>query len=207
MRHKRILNYAEDHPDASVEQIAKEIPTATAELVELVFEKYGDPAAAGTDHVEDEAASEDSTVMVPNLESLSEAQRATLEAIAARPEATQQELAEELNVSAATICNRVNAIPGFEWKDRTAIVEQVLTTAPPQDTDNMTEEHTEQATRIDALSEDIEAIKRRLENGSKDQTTAVFDDPELVHKVVHACMESETIPEDEELAIIKQLVV
>ena len=44
MRHKRILDRAADDPDASLEDIAEAVPTATADLVENVLEKYGDPA-------------------------------------------------------------------------------------------------------------------------------------------------------------------
>lgn len=45
MRHKRILDAAADNPNASVEELASRIPTATAELVERVLDEHGDPAA------------------------------------------------------------------------------------------------------------------------------------------------------------------
>lgn len=45
MRHKRILDTAERNPDAPLEAIADEIPSATVELVEQVLDEYGDPGA------------------------------------------------------------------------------------------------------------------------------------------------------------------
>ena len=48
MRHKRILDVAAANPDASLEAIAEEVPTATVDLVERVLERYGDPAESTT---------------------------------------------------------------------------------------------------------------------------------------------------------------
>lgn len=42
--HKRILDVAAEKPDASLEELADEFPSATPELVERVFDEYGDPA-------------------------------------------------------------------------------------------------------------------------------------------------------------------
>jgi len=47
IREKRILNTAEQHPEATLEEIAEQIPTVTTDHVERVFEQYGDPAADG----------------------------------------------------------------------------------------------------------------------------------------------------------------
>lgn len=44
MRHKRILDLVAEEPDASLETIADEIPSVTADLVENVLEEYGVPA-------------------------------------------------------------------------------------------------------------------------------------------------------------------
>ncbi|ELY97304.1 hypothetical protein C482_13760 [Natrialba chahannaoensis JCM 10990] len=49
-------------------------------------------------------------------------QRETLQEIAARPDATQAALAETLEVTSATISQRVNSIDGFEWSRRREFV-------------------------------------------------------------------------------------
>ena len=59
----------------------------------------------------------------PDRTSLSDAQVATLRAIHRNPEATQQELADELGVVRATISNRVNDVDGFDWQRRRSFVE------------------------------------------------------------------------------------
>jgi hypothetical protein len=41
--------------------------------------------------------------------------------------------------------------------------------------------------------------------GDTSQVVEPFDNPRLMHKVIHACMESENISEDEELEIIDRL--
>jgi hypothetical protein len=45
MRHRQVLDVAAEHPDASVDEIASMVPSATADLVDHVFEEHGDPAA------------------------------------------------------------------------------------------------------------------------------------------------------------------
>ena len=50
----------------------------------------------------------------------------TLRVIHRQPEATQQAVADELEVSRATVSNRVNDIPGFDWADRKAFVEALF---------------------------------------------------------------------------------
>ena len=50
MRHKRILDVAAGHPDAFLNEIAQEVPSATTDLVETVLVEYGHPVADdGTD--------------------------------------------------------------------------------------------------------------------------------------------------------------
>lgn len=119
MRHERILDVAADNPNASVGELADEVPSATADLVENVLEKYGDPAdTTDTDPTPPESPrATDETP--PSPADLSAVERETLEAIHEHPEATQRELSDQLGVSPATISNRVNGIPGFEWAERT----------------------------------------------------------------------------------------
>jgi DNA-binding CsgD family transcriptional regulator len=169
IRQKRILSLAAEDPDASMAQIADEIPTVTPDVVESVLETYGDPAENATTEGSqgdqtatsdggspspesdpaaiDEATGEDDPVLaatesdrgdtrgdtssshgdsIPSLESLTPKQRETIVAIRDHPDATQRELAEILDVSAPTVSNRVNAIPGFEWDRRRGFVDRVL---------------------------------------------------------------------------------
>lgn len=44
----QILDLVREHPDASLDEITDEIPSATADLVERILEQYGDSAAEDT---------------------------------------------------------------------------------------------------------------------------------------------------------------
>jgi len=239
MRHKQILDVAADNPEASIEDLAAEVPSATPDLVERVLEKHGDPASEddvvatdGADHApsadddgsaattEDDvsasAAIQTATPSYPSPEDLSPTQRETLRAITEHPTASQRDLAEVLDVTASTISNRVNSIDGFDWSEREAFAHAVLdgeestttdTGSSPQVVDTV---ETVQST-VDQLSTQIEDLEGRMEtvtdgSGATQAQSRVFDDPELVHKVVHACMDSENISEDEELRILKSLL-
>lgn len=268
MRRKRILDLAEENPDASMEELASWVASATPELVERVFEEHGDPAVdddpTGTNSaptgsgngIQPDGASHDveadddraktpmtaqttdstpeSTVNAhPSPDDLTEKQREVLEAIARRPGATQQEIAAQFDVSRATISNRVNSIDGFEWADREAFVEAVLGDArvpevtmdggsTPDTTPTDAEEpgtDDPQSVRSGAgasqeiaeLAGDIERLEGRiseLERSRREspQEAIGLEDPELVHKVVHACMQAESIDESEELRIVKELM-
>jgi transcriptional regulator with XRE-family HTH domain len=279
MRHKQILEAAAEEPNASIDDIAAMVPSATADLVERVLDEHGDPAAdeapessedgntsdngedadtQNTDTTEPDSPTDDANqpTEIPTLDELSAKERAVLAMIDQYPEATQRELAEKLGVSGATVSNRVNDIDGFDWSERDAFVEEVFDgsppeieevgsdvtdrrvesrslesdqeepdqpTAEPRDSTPMEEtpmttnskEHGEalEATEIDAGSDiatRLDEIETRLEALDPDSSAAgaesPFEDPELVHKVVHAVMDSDTISEDEELRIIEALV-
>ncbi|WP_267161541.1 winged helix-turn-helix transcriptional regulator [Halovenus salina] len=288
VRHKQILDKAEANPDASMDDLASMVPSATTELVERTLDEYGDPATAeesdspdGED--EQDVASEEATNTEPtegntttemtdanttstdqSTESasavsgesgddevgsemeatvdttpedddthdesgareqptptpadLTAKQREVLECIAAKPTATQREIGEELGVSSATINNRVNSIDGFEWNDRAAFVDEVL--GLDGDTETETVEGRESTVpaelestlanidhQLTVLDERIDDLEDSIEGETaRDCTASGFDDPELVHKVVHACLESERVTEDEELQLLQQLL-
>lgn len=135
--HKRILESAETRPDASMTELAADLPGASPDLVERVLEEYGDPAtgadgdsgtadAGPTAAADGTEADQPMTDSVPTTPELTDDQREALRAIAEHPEATQAELADVLGVSRATVNKRVNAIEGFSWDDRVAFVERVL---------------------------------------------------------------------------------
>lgn len=313
MRHKQILDVAADNPDASIEEIASTVPSATTDLVERVFEKHGDPAADDdptTDdeqsepenaHIQPDVSDSDSSPddsgpelstdttdpepspdaaahpstdtndstpgaddateeTLPALDELSSKQRTVLEAIAKRPEATQREIGNEIGVSSATVSNRVNDIPGFEWANRRSLVDAFPDdewthtntaetdatehttegsdlddndedssadegdTADDTDKDRSTNSSAEETTDGDnqsissELSERVAQIDERLahieaqletENNTDGKTagqSVTLDDPELVQKVVHACMDADTITKDEELRILEAVL-
>ena len=200
--------------------------------------------------------------------SLSEKQRRTLRALYERPEASQGDLADELDVTRATVSRRLNAIPGFEWSDRRAFAESVFgDDGAGSETASPTETATESATEPDdgpatpdgtggpasdpestgakpdatngtraiaepeavdrtALGEvestlaaledrlasiesqvtgDVDGVDESAEADESDGATAALS-PELTHKVAHACMESDRLTEDEELAVLRALM-
>ncbi|MFB6096280.1 MAG: winged helix-turn-helix transcriptional regulator [Haloferacaceae archaeon] len=57
---------------------------------------------------------------------------------------------------------------------------------------------------IDRLDERIEGLERRLDGG--EEPRLVLDDPELVQRVIHVCMDADAIDEDDELRIIEALL-
>ncbi|WP_424016454.1 winged helix-turn-helix transcriptional regulator [Halorientalis pallida] len=250
MRHRRILDVARQNPEASVDDLASMVPSATPDLVEHVFEEHGDPAAdtdpsdastgeeTGTaddtdssdDHETTDAADEPSAETAsdgyPEPSDLSEKQRAVLAVVAAEPTATQQEIGERVGVSRATVNKRVNGIEGFEWSERESFVDAVFddppapgvttdggsaTETPATDTGEPTPPEAadddppraEIETALDDLRKRIAALEAARDDGGE---AAAFDDPDLVHKVVHACLNAETISEDEELRILKALL-
>lgn len=273
MRHKRILDAAAEHPDATMSELASVVPSATTELVEDVLETHGDPAEDGaepspspagngssgqpdtesaapgdgssdsqgetapdtqcvteSDDRADNGSDPDAAIdgegagtepaeeepddtEYPSPGDLPPKQRETLRAIADRPDATQEGLATDLGVSAATVCNRVNSIEGFDWSERRAFVAAVFDTELPDSShptpaQPMSSDMTTHQADLEQLAERLSALEDRIDElddgeGTERAAEAVFDDPELLHKVVHACLNAETISEEEELRILK----
>ncbi|WP_176393283.1 winged helix-turn-helix transcriptional regulator [Natronolimnobius baerhuensis] len=70
---------------------------------------------------------------------------------------------------------------------------------------------------LEALTEQVEALETRLEGleersltpetesePARETATGVLSDPELTHKVLHACFQAENISEEEELQLLKE---
>ncbi|PSQ05351.1 hypothetical protein BRC95_07150 [Halobacteriales archaeon QS_5_68_33] len=193
------------------------------------------PDERGAETASDETPVEDS-------EELTEKERAVLEVVAERPDATQQAVADVLGVSRATVSKRASGIEGFDWSDRASFVERLFGTAPASeplvrgDTDAPTVSRSNLPSTAradgdsqragDALSppdagrpsaggqrtadrEDVlvrlDRIEARLDALAFDESAGApggITDPELAHKVVHACMESEHVSADEELDVV-----
>ena len=232
MRHKQILDLAAEQPDASLEAIAEDIPSATADLVENVLEKYGDPASdegsVSEDDTPTQTQNEDEGESAANQETdsfekwtpendetqpdlqtidLTDSQREVLQIVQDQPGVTQREIGEKLDVSAATVSNRVNSIPGFDWDRRLDIAEALLDEDDPKSEDESTKMTTTESDHddsIEQLQERVQQIEEHVNGHDSDLVAeSGLADPELMHKVLHACLNSEAITEDEELRILK----
>lgn len=139
--HKRILDVAQDRPQASMAEIADDVSGATVSLVERALEEYGDPGESVSENdplaettgtkpaqqtpTEDNTDSEQE-VNIPESLELSKPQRETLVAIRDNPEATQRDLAEILDISQSTVNHRLSSVSGFDWDTRTEFVTNCL---------------------------------------------------------------------------------
>jgi transcriptional regulator with XRE-family HTH domain len=257
MRQRRILDVAERNPNASVDELASMVTTASPELVERVLDEHGDPAAddgdstaapsAGGDEPvtaageamadgngespdddatdgTDGSTDDDATDGYPAVDELADKHRRALAAVAARPEATQSEIAERLDVTRATVSRWTNSIEGFDWSDRESFVDAVFDGPPSVDvttdggstteSEGLVADGTDTAPStdddpdLDRLEERVSALEAARDGVADSGTEAgsAFEDPDLVHKVVHACLNAETISEDEELRILKELM-
>jgi transcriptional regulator with XRE-family HTH domain len=143
---------------------------------------------------------------VPNTNEISAKQLEVLRAISHRPHATQAELANELDVSRATISQRVNAIDGFEWADRLEFVNTVFNESEQgTDTSNEFTPTEEIADRLDTIEDRVETIAAAFNVDSEPQPST-FDNPELVTTVIRACVDSEYVTEEQEEQIIFNLI-
>ncbi|WP_407066998.1 winged helix-turn-helix transcriptional regulator [Haloarcula brevis] len=260
MRHKQILDVAAENPEASIAELAAEVPSATADLVERVLEEHGDPAESDGTDAPEESPNESSTASqsYPAPDTLTSTERETLRAIQRHPTASQRDLAEKLGVTASTVSNRVNGIDGFDWANRAEFADGVFDgdapepTATPDDTGAAPDA---EPTEDDAVADEADTVADETDDRESDaapdrspaepapaagevnttlttfQSTVEelsdkladlegqvetvtdggdsprpFRDPELVHKVVHACMDSENISDEEELRILDSLL-
>ena len=133
---------------------------------------------------------------------LSGKQRRALRLVAEDPEATQGAIAEQLDVTRATVSRWLSDVPGFEWAKRQEFVERRLDGGEVHATDGPVDQE-----RLEELARRIDAIERKFEGlETEKKTEAVAIDPELAHKVVHACMNCDRITEEEELRLLKELM-
>lgn len=207
IRHKRILDVAAERPDASFEAIAEEIPSVSADTVEHVLDQYGDPAEESPEVLGDpieqspEQIEKEDEETRPEWSALTDKQQETLRAIRDNPTATQQELGDIVGVSGATICCRVNGIDGFDWSEREDFAAEIMETSQA----NSTEERNDPVAangakqQLEKLTDRVAALEDKLDGPGDDR----IDDPELAHKILHACLESDAISEDEELQILR----
>lgn len=218
--HKQILDTAESRPDAAMKDIASEVTGASTDLVEKVLEEYGDPATTDppvgdregsksgerNDAAEVESEKDEPIESVDDVQ-LSEKQRKTLRAISENPEATQREIAAHFDVTAATISRRINSIAGFEWSNREVLSGRLLDTEKMEsaEQERSAQPAAEFTDRIDELDRHIQRLEERLDEAVT-QTESGLEDPELVVKIMHACLESNQVTKDEEVVILDRFI-
>ncbi len=206
-----------------MEALASDVSGATPGLVERVLEEYGDPvdddpsmtetASSTSDDQLDTPSENDETESKedqelsapPDPAKVSKKQWGVLQAIYENPDATQRDLAERFDVTAATISRRVNAIDGFEWGSREKYANQIFDNG---NTEPMMQDHTDTAvedhgSRLDDLEQQVHRLETQV-NDSTSQFSS--DDSELVAKVMHACLHSDQITEDEEVQILTEFL-
>ncbi|WP_123538520.1 hypothetical protein [Halosimplex salinum] len=135
---------------------------------------------------------------------LTEKQLETLRAVHRDPTATQETIAGELGVTRATISKRVNEIPGFDWADRRAFVRRLFDSAPAGAAGVDYARPGRDAT-VQTLRSRVASLEERLdERGDSGGECAL--DPDLTHKMVHACMDADYVSKEEELQILRQVL-
>lgn len=217
-----------------MEEVADEIAGASTELVERVLQQYGDPAQDEQDSPTDAEKEDDQnmdrrdsqneqeeigsardeseldTKMDENgrtgvdYSGLTEKQLNTLRLIELDPDASQSDLAEEFEVTRATINRWLNDIPGFRWERRQGIAAEILNGSEIGE-----REGSERSAGLEALHERLDALERQIDQAEANHgpsSSSLGIDPELAHKVVHASMKSDLITEEEELHLLRELM-
>jgi DNA-binding MarR family transcriptional regulator len=227
--HKKILDAARSHPDASVEELANIVQGASINLVSRVLDDYGDPKENNQSTEPAESSTEHSSSMShkssngtssggdtdqvskerAQLEELTEKQLEVLHGIRKQPDASQRDLADDFDVGQSTINNRLNSIDGFTWEDRAEFVESLFGTetdasrrsaTPPQSRAVQSLED-----QVSALTEQISSFSEQRQAASGD-TQSPFCDPDLAYKIVRACRKDGNITEDEQNRILKAAI-
>lgn len=167
--HKQILSAAAEMPEASLEEIADEVAGASTPLVERVLEEYGDPA--DNDDADSTAMSQPDLPI--DIDELSSAKRETLAAVLEHPDATQQEIATKLDVSSATVSQRLRDIEGFDWADRGSIVATLAESDVSLTGGGATSQADEEPTAVSSSDEPVgESMDESVSDESMDESVA-----------------------------------
>jgi transcriptional regulator with XRE-family HTH domain len=203
--------------------------TETAEGVAKADDS--EQADAGGSETDSETTTDDTPVRTP--EELGEKELAVLEVVAKRPDATQAEIADVLGVSRATVSKRASGIEGFDWQRRATFVDRLFgddadaltrgdaetSTVPPSSLERADAradgdrrrtvesglasggaDNSEIAARLDRIEDRLDGLE------AAEPPANGISDPTLAHKVVHACMESEKVSEEEELRVVSAVL-
>ena len=206
-------DHAEKEPGTTKQNVpeAGDPPNGSADAGVSASTSEDSPDGVETDRTEQQGSTDPTDrsgqiehQRIPDPESLTEKRLEVVRAIHDQPHATQAELADQLGVSRATISQRVNAIDGFEWSDRQEYVKAVFEGQKPMSDGNGPSVE-QLATQIDSLTDRIGHLEQTIRELSDAQSVA-FDDPELAATVVRACLDSDTVTEQEEQQIIVEVI-
>jgi hypothetical protein len=146
----------------------------------------------------------------PEVDELSTKQKKVLEAIYNNPGSSQRELADILDVSGSTISNRANSIQGFSWENRDEFAKSVFeghTDTLEQNDDTMATQNTNLQKEVSELGERIDSLEQKFEAATQvNQSELDLDDSELLHKIIHACLNSDSITKEEELKLLETII-
>lgn len=225
--HKNILDEAKTSPKASIEHIAEKVSGATPDLVERVLEDYGDPGEENGDSIMDDNSAEtissattgDSLEPEENTDAhsdtpsrpneLTNKQLITLRAIFNNPQATQVEIAEQLGVTNVTVCNRVNDIDAFDWRQREEFVNRLFGDENTGSDENLPTDEPDQPNGTKSQVENNDAHNGTVDSLEQplsiklDSYEVILKDPDLAAKIMRACICSDQVTEEEEIQIIK----
>lgn len=183
--------------EAASGEVAEGSATDTAEAADPADHELADDSSDVEPDVadpSDTSARTDDRPDAPASVELTDTQLETLAAVAEHPQATQRELADVLGVSCATVNRRVNAVDGLAWDERQSFVESLFTDRDLPETG------------AESVARDGSAREKNTDSDAECASEPPLDDPELVRKVLHACLESDRISADEELEIIAAFV-
>lgn len=135
---------------------------------------------------------------------LSDKQLETLRAVHNEPTATQEEIANKLDVTRATISKRLSDISEFNWKTRRNFVNELFDDSS-QTNSNAETYRPASEPKVAELVDRIDKIEAQLNATSPSGTESPLD-PELAHKVVHSCMKADYVSEEEELKLLRELL-
>lgn len=236
--HKKILDMARSNPDASISSIASDVSGASETFVKRVCEEYnvdiddeheldstdqsehddmaepndntGNVSGKYDDHDPDGSDAEVATSTDIKSSDLTDKQRETLRVVANHPMATQEEVANKLGVSRATVSKRLSDIEEFEWQSRKQFVGNLFTYRGGNARSEQKPPETRQASpsvsqdQVTALSERVDELESEIQR--QGSTHVKIKDPELIRKLVHAAFDAEYISRDEELQLLRYVI-
>jgi transcriptional regulator with XRE-family HTH domain len=142
--------------------------------------------------------------VVTDPSELSDKQIETLQSVHQDPAATQEEIADKLGVTRATISKRLTDISGFNWKTRREFVDTLFEDSQSTADEPETNEPAPRE-KVSALESRIDELEAQLEAASSSGSESPLG-PELTHKVIHSCMSAEYLSEEEELQLLRELL-
>jgi hypothetical protein len=151
---------------------------------------------------DDSGSNHESQVTDPAV--LTDKQWETLRAVHREPTATQEEIATTLDVTRATVSKRVNEIDGFDWTNRRAFVKQLFDEEPGDGGPRIRNRPTRDD-QIHDLESRISSLEERIGDRPVRSDTAEWD-PDLAHKIIHACLDAEYLSKEDELALLRRIL-